>query len=166
MAVRSTWHWGVTVRDLERSIRFYRDLLRLEITHRQIQDNEYTRRVIGYPDARLEAVQFQIPGAPVGRSGHILELTQYSPQGPSVEPKTGNVGVAHLALEVDDIDDTYQRLAAAGMEFVSPPVLITEGINTGGFVCYLHDPDGITIELVEPAPGTNERDASAVALAG
>src|ERR1700682_4859911 len=110
MAVRSLWHMGITVSDIERSITFYRDLLGLEIRHQQIQDNPYTRKLIGYPDTKLRAVQFRIPGASTGPSGHVLELTQYFPAGSSIPLKTANVGVSHLALEVDDIDAVYRRM--------------------------------------------------------
>ena len=33
-----------------------------------------------------------------------------------------------------------------------PPVAITAGANLGGFACYFHDPDGITLELLQPSP--------------
>jgi len=42
------------------------------------------------------------------------------------------------------------RLEAAGAVLVNEPVAITAGINTGGRAVYLTDPDGITLELVQP----------------
>ena len=36
------------------------------------------------------------------------------------------------------------------MIFVSPPNLIKAGVNRGGYACYFRDPDGITLELVQP----------------
>ena len=41
------------------------------------------------------------------------------------------------------------RLQGLGAELVSEPVHITEGINAGGWTVYLHDPDGVTLELVQ-----------------
>jgi hypothetical protein len=38
-----------------------------------------------------------------------------------------------------------------GVSFRNPPVKITEGANKGGWACYLHDPDGITLELLQPS---------------
>jgi catechol 2,3-dioxygenase-like lactoylglutathione lyase family enzyme len=55
---------------------------------------------------------------------------------------------------VGDIGAEYQRLAGAGVEFVSPPVDISEGMNQGGRACYFKDPDGITLELYQPAAVT------------
>ena len=60
-----------------------------------------------------------------------------------------DVGVAHLALLVTDIHERHQRMAALGVSFRNPPVEITAGANKGGWACYLHDPDGITLELLQ-----------------
>ena len=52
---------------------------------------------------------------------------------------------------VDDLPPLYERLAAAGVDsFVSPPVLVDTGINSGGWGVYLRDPDGIPVELFQP----------------
>jgi catechol 2,3-dioxygenase-like lactoylglutathione lyase family enzyme len=53
-------------------------------------------------------------------------------------------------LQVDDLAATYEALRSQGVEFKSAPVAITAGPNRGGFVVYLHDPDGFTIELFQP----------------
>ena len=49
-----------------------------------------------------------------------------------------------------------ERLRAAGVvSFVSPPVVVDTGVNAGGCALYLHDPDGIPVELFQP-PRQNE----------
>ena len=64
-----------------------------------------------------------------------------------------NVGTPHLCLLTDDLPALYERLVAAGVDtFVSPPVLVDTGFNTGGYGLYLRDPDGILVELFQPAP--------------
>ncbi len=146
-----TWHFSFTVSDIEESIRFYRDILGLELVHRQEQANEYTRRFVGYPDAHLRVAQFRIPGAAVGRSGHLLELVQYvAPVGEKVDTRTPNPGTAHLAFLVDDVHAEYRRLTALGVRFRTAPVAIEAGINKGGYTCYFLDPDDITLEIVQP----------------
>jgi lactoylglutathione lyase len=44
-----------------------------------------------------------------------------------------------------------ERLRSFGARLINEPVQITEGINKGGWDIYLHDPDGITLELLQPA---------------
>jgi catechol 2,3-dioxygenase-like lactoylglutathione lyase family enzyme len=155
--VRGVWHFSFTVSDLERSVDFYCRLLGMELVHRQDQDNAYTKRLVGYPDARLRVAQLAIGGAPAGASGHVLELVQYAaPVLAAHPPGTAFPNSAHMAFLVDDIQAMYHRLCGAGVRFRSEPVAITAGINTGGFTVYFLDPDGITLELVQPPPRSPE----------
>jgi catechol 2,3-dioxygenase-like lactoylglutathione lyase family enzyme len=150
------WHFSFTVSDIERSIRFYRDLLNFELVHRQEQANEYTRRLVGHPQAHLKVAQFALPGQPRGVSTHDLELIEYVfPLGQRGDVSIWNPGAAHLAFTVDDIHARYRQLASTGVYFFSPPNAITAGINEGGFTCYFHDPDQIVLEMIQPPRGIN-----------
>lgn len=145
------WHFSFTVSDLEAAIAFYRDLLGFELVHRQTQDNDYTRRLVGYPDAVLEVAQLAAPGQPRGLSTHDLELVRYiAPDGRPLAREIRDPGQAHIAIAVDDADATYQRLIAAGIRFVTAPNEITAGVNRGGKACYFFGPDDIVHELLEP----------------
>jgi catechol 2,3-dioxygenase-like lactoylglutathione lyase family enzyme len=145
-------HFSFTVSDIDRSVAWYADVFGLELVHRQRQDNAYTRKLVGFDDAVLEVAQLVVPGVPPRRSSHMLELVQYvKPVGATADLSTTTVGVAHLALMVDDIHERHARMVELGVVFRNPPVPITEGANAGGFACYLHDPDGITLELLQPS---------------
>jgi lactoylglutathione lyase len=148
-----TWHFSFTVADIERSVEFYRDVLGMELVHRQEQSNAYTRKFVGYPDAHLKVAQLRIKGRETGRSGHLLELVEYvAPKGQKVDTRTPNPGTAHLAFEVDDIQAEYRRMVALGVRFRCEPVAIEAGINKGGHTVYFLDPDDITLEILEPPP--------------
>jgi len=145
------WHASWTVENMERTLPFYVDLLGMEVVHTQIQDNEYTRKLVGIPGAKLKAVLLKFRETPPGLSGHVIELMEYlAPKGVKIDTKPCNVGAAHFALITRDVKSMHARLSAAGVEFVSEPVAITAGINEGGCTCYLHDPDGFTLELMQP----------------
>ena len=60
MPVRSIFHVGFVVRDLDSSLRFYCDGLGLVLRHRQLQHNAYTASLVGYPDAALEIAQLKL----------------------------------------------------------------------------------------------------------
>jgi catechol 2,3-dioxygenase-like lactoylglutathione lyase family enzyme len=141
-------HFAFTVSDIEASVRWYQRVLGLRLLARQRQDNAYTRQMVGLGTAVLEVAEFEVdPGNPA----LSLELLQYvSPPGERISLSTANVGVAHLSFIVTDIDLEYRRLADQGVRFVTPPVDISEGMNSGGRACYFHDPDGITLELFQP----------------
>ncbi|MCW2892784.1 MAG: Glyoxalase/bleomycin resistance protein/dioxygenase [Actinomycetia bacterium] len=149
--LHGVWHFSFTVSNLDTSIAFYTKQLDFELIHTQEQFNEYTRRLVGYPDAHLRVAQLVVPGQPRGLSSHDLELVEYvSPRGVRGDPGICNPGAAHLAITVDDIHARYEKLTAAGARFSSPPNAITAGVNKGGFTCYFEDPDQIVLELVQP----------------
>jgi catechol 2,3-dioxygenase-like lactoylglutathione lyase family enzyme len=154
------WHVAFHVADIDRSIAFY-EALGMALVHRQEQSNAYTSSLVGYPDAAIRVAQFALPGADPGVSRHHLELVEYvTPAVQSIPLERRTAGTAHLAFRVADIAAEYGRLRDAGVVFVSQPNEITAGVNRGGFACYLLDPDGITLELVQP-PVRREDAASA-----
>jgi lactoylglutathione lyase len=55
-------------------------------------------------------------------------------------------GYGHVALTVDDLDGTLEQLAAQGIEPERPPYTVREG---GSRLCFVSDPDGYRVELIE-----------------
>ena len=68
----------------------------------------------------------------------------------SHQPRPCDPGSVHLSLLTDDLPGLYANLQSHGVAFVSEPVPITAGPNRGGYGVYLHDPNGILIELFQP----------------
>ena len=140
-------HTSLTVSDLERSIAFYTNL-GLEVLLRQTPGGTYLQKITSFPDAHIKQAHLSLPGG-----GHNLELFEYvSPPGQPVRSRNCDPGNTHLAFVVDELDAVYERLVQDGVEFVSPPITIDAGANTGAKGLYLRDPDGFTIELFQPAP--------------
>lgn len=144
-------HFSFTVSNLQRSIAWYTEVLGLELVHTQRQENDYTQKLVGIDGAVLEVAQLKIPGLDSRYSTHALELIEYVAASGDLRETlpTNEVGVAHLALLVTDIHERYERMKEQGVQFRNPPVEITAGANKGGWACYLHDPDGCTIELLQ-----------------
>ena len=142
----SLHHTGLTVRDLDASLRFYRDLLGMEVLFEAEREGGYFGAIVGYPDACVRMAHLALPG-----SEHRLEIFEYirpQPRGDPGEPR--DVGITHVCLAVADIEALHRRLAAAGIDFYSEPVLVDQGASAGGWGVYLRDPDGITVELFQP----------------
>jgi lactoylglutathione lyase len=55
-------------------------------------------------------------------------------------------GYGHVAIGVDDLDATLARLKEQGIEPEKPPYTVREG---GSRLCFVRDPDGYRIELIE-----------------
>jgi catechol 2,3-dioxygenase-like lactoylglutathione lyase family enzyme len=149
--LHGVWHFSFTVADLDISIPFYRDIVGFSLVHVQDQENAYTSALVGYPDAHIWVAQFAVPGQLRGLSTHDLELVEYMrPKGKPNRAEIRDPGQAHLAITVDDIQSRFDAMRNAGVEFVSPPVAITHGVNQGGEACYFHDPDDAVLEMLQP----------------
>lgn len=133
-------HYGITVSDLDRSIDFYRDTFDLELADRFSMQPEAFSELLGVEDGRAE-VAF-LDGA-----GFKLELEEHAASTTNVNDVTepDDVGYPHLCFEVDDIQAFYRRFES-DVEFVSPP---GQASDSGATICYLRDPDGNLIELIE-----------------
>jgi catechol 2,3-dioxygenase-like lactoylglutathione lyase family enzyme len=140
-------HTSLTVSDLDRSLAFYRDVLELEVVMQQEKDRGYLAKITGYPDAHVRMAHLKPPGGE-----HRIELFQYlSPSGTRADVQPRNVGAPHICFLVEDIHATYDRLRSAGAQTFSQPIELESGVNKGGFSLYFRDPDGITMELFQPA---------------
>lgn len=145
--IASLHHTGLTVSNLDRSLAFYRDVLGLELVMQQEKKGGYLAGITGYPDVHVRMAHLATP------DGRRLELFEYvEPRGRErpVEPR--DVGITHVCLVVDDVHEAYARVRAAGAEPFSEPVLVDTGANTGAWGLYVRDPDGIVLELFQPAP--------------
>jgi lactoylglutathione lyase len=72
----------------------------------------------------------------------VLELT-FNHDGRSYELGTG---YGHIAVGVEDLDGTLARLSEQGIEPERPPYSVREG---GSRLCFVQDPDGYRVELIE-----------------
>ena len=75
--------------------------------------------------------------------GDTLELTVNEGR---EEPYDLGDGYNHIAITVDDLESTLERLAAQGIEPERAPYRVREG---GSLLCFVRDPDGYRIELIE-----------------
>lgn len=148
MSVIGFHHCGLHVQDLERSMRFYRDLLGFEVVWERVNREAYVREIVGYPEVELHQAMVRCPG-----SDFCIELMDY--RGVAREPvdtSPPNPGTAHTCVFVRNLRDLYDRLVAAGTGAVSPPVAVTSGPNQGRLAVYMIDPDGFRLELVSIDP--------------
>ncbi len=88
--------------------------------------------------------------------GAILELLEYQLDGRVQNPEaTANPGNMHLCLSVTNAQSAWERAVALGAKPVAPagPVDVDGGPNKGARAAYLRIHDGITLEMIQPAPG-------------
>jgi catechol 2,3-dioxygenase-like lactoylglutathione lyase family enzyme len=149
--LKGVHHAGVTVANLDRSLAFYRDLLGLEVYVVADRTDATIGEIVGYPGARIRLAFCGV----AGDSARIELLEYLEPRGENAGGETFRPGSGHVCFRVDEIDELYQRIAAAGFSPRSAaPVTIAEGPNIGTRVFYVRDPDGYTVELFQPPPAS------------
>ncbi|MEM9351918.1 MAG: VOC family protein [Planctomycetota bacterium] len=150
MAFRNLAHVGITVADMERSLRFYTELLNAEIILDTTVSSPGLSRTVSVPDAELHIVLMQLGNT-------VLELIDYAHQtGQRILADNSQPGAMHVAFEVNDIDAAYQELTERGVEFNAPPYTFTDddGPGVAGIrIAYFRDPDGNQLEMVSVPAG-------------
>jgi lactoylglutathione lyase len=122
-------HTMCRITDFERSRAFYEAL-----------GYEFQKESPIVRNGELEATNyfFAIPG----QEDVELELT-FNHDGRTYDLGTG---YGHIALAVDGMEETLERLRGQGIEPEKPPYRVREG---GSLLCFVRDPDGYRIELIE-----------------
>ena len=121
-------HTMLRVGDLERAIGFYRDVLGMTlISRKDYPEGKFTLAFLGYARNPEQAE---------------IELTH------NWGVETYEIGTAygHIALTIADMEGTLATLAEKGIEPERPPYSVREG---GSLLCFVRDPDGYRIELIE-----------------
>ncbi|HEU0171457.1 MAG TPA: VOC family protein [Acidimicrobiales bacterium] len=145
-------HVGVCCSDLDRSTRFYCDVLGFrelftvelgpEVAATMEIDGRFRSRMLARDDVRLELLHWLEPEA----------------QGDGMRRPMDRLGVTHLCFRVDDVDDLGALVAAAEAAggAVHPAThSVQDGMGEGGApvkTMYLTDPDGVRVEVMSGTP--------------
>lgn len=132
MKVRKLLHTRYRLNDLEKSVKFYKDVLGLE----EVRRHKSPRG--------SELVFLKAP-----ESDETIELCHF--------PNSGAVAVqpdlTHLAFSVDSLEEFGKYLASLGLKYSDGPTMRPDG--TGGFA-FIDAPEGYEVELIQRSsnPGT------------
>lgn len=120
-------HTMLRVGDLNRSIRFYTEVLGMELLRRKdYPDGKFTLAFLGYGDEHEQPA---------------IELTYNW----GVDKYEMGTGYGHVALEVDDVHQAVERMRQRGGTILREAGLMNAGTTIIAFVA---DPDGYPIELI------------------
>jgi catechol 2,3-dioxygenase-like lactoylglutathione lyase family enzyme len=130
-------HIAMSVKDMEKAIAFYRDVVGME----KVFDREFAEgiaRLIGVEGARVRVVHMKL-------NDSMIELFDYAyPPGrePRPDRQQSDFGLIHIGFIVEDFWGTYRHLLDHGVEFLADPVEIRPGVH----VAYFH---GVEYEVCE-----------------
>ena len=133
-------HVGITVTDLDASLVFYCDVVGFELGLRTRATGEWFDTLTNNEGADIEIAMLRL-------AEFSLQLVQYHAAGGETLPLAHhNVGNPHLCIEVDDVDARHERMSTSA---ACDPTPIVDIMGTGIRSFYVHDPDGVPVELLQ-----------------
>ena len=129
MRVKKLLHTRMRVSDMDQTIKFYTDVLGLEVLERKTSPRGSHLAFLKVPN-----------------SEELIELCSFPPSGPVKVQED----LVHLAFEVDNLDETVRTLNAKQVKITDGPTRSSSGSR---FI-FIDAPDGYEIELIERPPGT------------
>ena len=133
---------GIVVESLDAAIAFFAEL-GLELEGRTLIEGDWSGRVTGLRDQRVEVAMLRTP------DGHgAIELSRFL--APAVvadhrDAPVNSLGYLRVMFEVDDLDDTVARLRGQGAQLVDEVVEYEDVYR----LCYVRGPEGILVGLAE-----------------
>jgi catechol 2,3-dioxygenase-like lactoylglutathione lyase family enzyme len=142
VALRRRDNVGIVVESLDAAIAFFGEL-GLELEGRATIDGEWSGRVTGLRDQRVEIAMMRMPDG----NGRI-ELSRFLAPAPVADHRNAPVnslGYLRVMFAVDDLDETLARLVEHGAQIVDEVVRYEDVYR----LCYVRGPEGILIGLAE-----------------
>ena len=137
-------HASFGVTDLKRTMAYFTEVLGFSALDVSPRDPKLVQKVTSIPGSGM------IVGYVQG-FGQKLELIQYT--GPddrgTVQGRPCDAGFAHIAVDVEGMEDLLEKLAAHGLRPLGGIGEVFDGPNSGKRATYLRDWDGVSIELIE-----------------
>lgn len=142
-------HTSFTVSDMDKSVRFWTEMLGFTAASVSPRQGDWQADVTGIAGASLLVAHLY-------GHGHHIEFIQYlAGANHGLSPPPSHTGAAHICLEVDDIERTWNELLAAGATAQGKVAHVKTGAASGCFAGYIRDPNGIIIELLELRNGND-----------
>lgn len=141
-------HTGIVVSDMERSKKWYQEMIGLTLEDEFDLDSSEIQKGVGVQNCRLVGAMLKWGKE---ENGQMIELLHY-PSHPGKRTDRNlpsyEYGVRHVAFSTTNaIDELYEKLSSKGVEFLSAPQEIEIEGNKIKF-CYFKDPDGNQLEFI------------------
>ena len=139
--IKDVRHIGIVVTDMEKSLKFYRDLLGFKVKSLVDEEGEFLDNMLAH-----ENVKNKVAKLVTEQGNTLVELIDSRSYGNKKDRDFFTIGASHFAFTVDDLEKTYDYLVKNGVKFTAPPQQTPDGFAK---VTFCEDPDGTPIELVE-----------------
>jgi catechol 2,3-dioxygenase-like lactoylglutathione lyase family enzyme len=139
-------HVNINAKDWKKVAAFYEEVFGCtQIPPQKEIAGEFASDLTGMDGARIEGISLAFPG---DKNGVQLEIFQYNVQDDSAPGTINMTGLGHIAVEVDDVTKTTEKLLAAGGSYVGKQVRRTYLDKPDLQIHYVKDCEGNIIELM------------------
>lgn len=133
-------HVGIVIKDINKQLKFYKELLGLEIYYEKIERGYFLESLIDKKD--VEPLIFKL-----GKEGKtIVELLYFNNSELIQKKDLASPGITHFAITVEDIDSLYKKMKEAEINFLNQPQISDDGKFK---VCFCQDYELNFLELVQ-----------------
>lgn len=133
-------HTGIVVNDLRKQLKFYCDLIGMEVYYSKVEKGVFLNKILGEKGHRPLIYKLGTGGKT------IVELLYFEDAKKTKSKKLLNTGLTHFAITVQKLDDLYLHLKKSGVKFANAPEISPDGLHK---VTFCQDFDGNFVELVE-----------------
>lgn len=143
--IRATRHVGIVVQDLEKSLRFWRDVMGLTVAVDFREQGEFIDTVQALRDVTVRMVKLKAP------DGSMIELLKddYHPTPLPERNDMCDCGIRHIAFTVPDAQAAWHTLTQCRCAVLSQPVTSPDGKAR---LFFARDPEGNLLEIVQMLP--------------
>jgi len=139
-------HIAICVRDMEKSLTFYRDILKMRVVLDQVQDTTKGGLPHVYGHARKTRRTVHVRSGEDNTIPSLVITTHPGEEADGGPIKLDQVGISHVSFSVKDLNGLVAELQASGVELAAPLEAFT---NAQGIVSsiFAYDPDGILVQF-------------------
>ena len=139
-------HIAICVRDLDKSLAFYRDILGMRVTLDQVQDTTQGGLPHVYKHARQTRRTVHVKYGEGNTTPSLVLTSHPGDQADGAPIKLDQVGISHLSFTVRDVKALADELVAKGVQLAGP---MDSFSNAKGEVSsiFVYDPDGILVQF-------------------
>lgn len=140
-------HVNINANDWKKVCAFYEEVFGcVQVPPEKKISGDYAADLTGMEGADIEGMTLAFPDDP---NGTQLEIFQYNIQDDGAPGTINMTGLGHIAIDVDDIEETTKKLLAAGGSYVGKQVHRTYADKPDLFIHYVKDCEGNIIELMD-----------------
>ena len=135
-------HTGIVVNDLDNSITFWCEIMGFNIQRKMLESGEKIDSMMGLKNVKVTTAKLS------DKNGNLIELLKFEshPDLKEWQGKPYSTGISHLALTVDNFDETIKKLDKFDIKLKNKPIISNDKKVK---VVYITCLEGLLLEIVE-----------------